>query len=147
MQIRNLGNSDLAITPIGFGACAIGGGGWEFGWGQQDDADSIASIHEALDLGINWIDTAAVYGLGHSEEVVATALSGTPADRRPYVFTKCGREWDEHRQIGKRLKSDSIRKECEASLRCLSSTCIKSIGPSHRKISRKVGKRCSLSSR
>lgn len=119
MQTRPLGNSDLSITPIGFGAWAIGGGGWAFGWGEQDDADSIASIHEALDLGINWIDTAAVYGLGHSEEVVATALAGMPPDRRPYVFTKCGRVWDEHRQIGKRLKADSIRQECEASLRRL----------------------------
>jgi aryl-alcohol dehydrogenase-like predicted oxidoreductase len=119
MQTRTLGNSDLAITPLGFGAWAIGGGGWAFGWGQQDDADSIASIHEALDLGINWIDTAAVYGLGHSEEVVASALSGIPAERRPYVFTKCGRVWDEQRQIGKRLQAASIRQECEASLRRL----------------------------
>ena len=119
MQTRKLGNSDLAITPLGFGSWAIGGGGWAFGWGAQDDADSIASIHEALDLGINWIDTAAVYGLGHSEEVVAQALSGLPAERRPYVFTKCGRVWDEQRQIGKRLKADSIRQECEASLRRL----------------------------
>lgn len=119
MQTRTLGNSDLRITPIGFGAWAIGGGGWAFAWGQQDDADSIAAIHEALDLGINWIDTAAVYGLGHSEEVVAAALAGIPADRRPYVFTKCGRVWDQQRQIGKRLKADSIGQECEASLRRL----------------------------
>jgi len=119
MQTRNLGNSDLAITPIGFGAWAIGGGGWSFGWGPQDDADSIASIHEALDCGINWIDTAAVYGLGHSEEVVAKALAGMSADRRPYVFTKCARVWDANRQIGKCLKADSVRKECEASLRRL----------------------------
>ncbi len=119
MQTRNLGNSDLAITPIGFGAWAIGGGGWSFGWGPQDDADSIASIHEALDCGINWIDTAAVYGLGHSEEVVAKALAGMSADRRPYVFTKCARVWDANRQIGKCLKADSVRQECEASLRRL----------------------------
>lgn len=119
MQTRNLGNSDLAITPIGFGAWAIGGGDWAFGWGPQDDADSIAAIHEALDCGINWIDTAAVYGLGRSEEVVAKALAGLPAERRPYVFTKCARVWDEHRQIGKSLKADSIRRECEASLRRL----------------------------
>lgn len=119
MQTRNLGNSDLAITPIGFGAWAIGGGGWAFGWGPQDDADSIAAIHEALECGINWIDTAAVYGLGHSEEVVAKALSGMPAQRRPYVFTKCARVWDENRQVGKCLKAESIRKECEASLRRL----------------------------
>jgi aryl-alcohol dehydrogenase-like predicted oxidoreductase len=119
MQTRQLGNSDLAITPIGFGAWAIGGGGWAFGWGPQDDADSIAAIHEALDCGVNWIDTAAVYGLGHSEEVVAEALAGMSAERRPYVFTKCARVWDEQRQIGKSLKADSIRRECEASLRRL----------------------------
>jgi aryl-alcohol dehydrogenase-like predicted oxidoreductase len=117
MQKRRLGNSDLTITPIGFGAWAIGGGGWAFGWGSQDDADSIAAIREALDLGINWIDTAAVYGLGHSEEMVARALEGVAA--RPYVFTKCGRVWDEKGQIGKRLKAASIRRECEASLRRL----------------------------
>src|SRR4051794_41626794 len=89
MITRRLGNSDLAITPIGFGAWAIGGGGWAFAWGAQDDADSIATIREAIDLGINWIDTAAVYGLGHSEEVVARALEGVR--KRPYVFTKCAR--------------------------------------------------------
>jgi aryl-alcohol dehydrogenase-like predicted oxidoreductase len=119
MQTRKLGNSDLAITPIGFGAWAIGGGGWAFGWGDQDDEDSVGSIHEALELGINWIDTAAVYGLGHSEEVVAKALANVPVSRRPYVFTKCARVWDENRQIGKCLKADSIRHECEASLRRL----------------------------
>ncbi|WP_254511493.1 aldo/keto reductase [Anatilimnocola floriformis] len=119
MQTRKLGNSDLNITPLGFGAWAIGGGGWAFGWGPQDDADSIAAIHEALDCGLNWIDTAAVYGLGHSEEVVAKALAGVAAARRPYVFTKCARVWDESRQIGKSLKADSIRRECEASLRRL----------------------------
>lgn len=117
MLTRQLGNSDLHITPIGFGAWAIGGGGWAFGWGAQDDADSIASIREAVDLGINWIDTAAVYGLGHSEEVVARALAGV--SKRPYVFTKCGRIWDEKGQIGKRIKAASIRAECEASLKRL----------------------------
>ncbi len=119
MQTRKLGNSDLMITPMGFGAWAIGGGGWAFGWGPQDDADSIAAIHEAIDCGMNWIDTAAVYGLGHSEEVVAKALAGMPAARRPYVFTKCARVWDENRQIGKCLHADSIRRECDASLRRL----------------------------
>ena len=119
MQTRRLGNSDLEITPIGFGTWAIGGPGWAFAWGPQEDDDSIAAIHEALDLGINWIDTAAVYGLGHSEEVVARALDGVAAARRPYVFTKCARVWDEHRAIGKSLKADSIRRECEASLRRL----------------------------
>jgi aryl-alcohol dehydrogenase-like predicted oxidoreductase len=102
---------------MGFGAWAIGGGGWEFAWGGQDDRDSIAAIHEALDLGINWIDTAAVYGLGHSEEVVARALEGMGS--RPYVFTKCSMVWNDHRDIGHSLKADSIRRECEASLRRL----------------------------
>jgi aryl-alcohol dehydrogenase-like predicted oxidoreductase len=117
MQTRRLGDSDLDITPLGFGAWAIGGGDWAFGWGAQDDRDSVAAIREALDLGVNWIDTAPVYGLGRSEEVVAKALEGVP--RRPFVFTKCGRTWDEHREIGKRLKAASIRGECEASLRRL----------------------------
>lgn len=117
MQTRRLGNSDLNITAVGFGAWAIGGGGWAFAWGAQDDADSVATIREAIDLGINWIDTAAVYGLGHSEEVVAKALEGVA--KRPYVFTKCARVWDENRQIGKRLTAASIRSECEASLKRL----------------------------
>ena len=122
MNVKQLGNSDLNITPVGFGAWAIGGAGYEWGWGAQDDADSIAVIHEALDAGVNWIDTAAVYGLGHSEEVVARALEGVR--RRPYVFTKCGMVWDENRQISNRLKADSIRRECEASLRRLRVDCI-----------------------
>lgn len=117
MKKNQLGNSDMHITPVGFGAWAIGGGGWAFAWGAQDDAESIAAIHEALDLGVNWIDTAPVYGLGHSEEVVAKALAGVT--KRPYVFSKCGRVWNEQRQIGKCLKADSIRKECEASLKRL----------------------------
>jgi aryl-alcohol dehydrogenase-like predicted oxidoreductase len=105
------------ITPLGVGAWAIGGGGWAFGWGPQDDAESVGAIRAALDAGMNWVDTAAVYGLGHSEEVVARALDGLA--NRPYVFTKCGRVWDENRVIGKRLKRDSVRAECEASLRRL----------------------------
>ncbi len=117
MHAKQLGNSDLYITPIGFGAWAIGGGDWEFAWGPQDDADSVAAIRQALDAGVNWIDTAAVYGLGHSEEVVARALEGM--SNRPYVFTKCSMVWDEHRQISRSLKADSIRRECEASLRRL----------------------------
>lgn len=117
MRTRRLGNSDLHVTPVGFGAWAIGGGGWAFAWGPQDDADSVATIREALDLGINWIDTAAVYGLGHSEEVVGRALEGVT--QRPYVFTKCARVWNENREIGKSLKAESIRRECEASLRRL----------------------------
>src|SRR5262249_22608317 len=117
MNTKRLGNSDLFLTPIGFGAWAIGGSGWEFAWGAQDDTDSIAAIHAALDAGMNWIDTAAVYGLGHSEEVVARALEGVR--ERPDVFTKCGMVWDEHRQIGHSLKAESVRRECEASLRRL----------------------------
>jgi len=117
METRLLGNSDLRVTPIGFGAWAIGGSGWEFAWGDQDDRESTAAIHEALDAGINWIDTAAVYGLGHSEEVVARALEGV--HDRPYVFTKCSMVWGENRQIGHSLKAESIRRECEASLRRL----------------------------
>ena len=117
MNSRRLGNSDLFITPVGFGAWAIGGGGWAFAWGGQDDADSIAAIREALDRGTNWIDTAAVYGLGHSEEVVAKALEGVA--NRPFVFTKCGMVWDDQREVGFRLKAASVRRECEASLKRL----------------------------
>jgi aryl-alcohol dehydrogenase-like predicted oxidoreductase len=117
MQKKRLGNSDLELTPVGIGAWAMGGGGWQFAWGPQDDDESIAAIHAAIDCGVNWIDTAAVYGLGHSEEVVARALAGRT--NRPYVFTKCERVWNEQRQIQKSLKCDSIRRECEASLRRL----------------------------
>lgn len=117
MQIRQLGNSDLNITSLGIGAWAIGGSGWKFAWGPQDDDQSVAAIHKALDAGLNWIDTAAVYGLGHSEEVVARALKGR--SQKPYVFTKCERIWDEKGEIGKSLKAESIRRECEASLRRL----------------------------
>jgi aryl-alcohol dehydrogenase-like predicted oxidoreductase len=117
MERRKLGNSDLEITPIGLGAWAIGGGGWEFGWGPQEDQDSIAAIHEGLDQGINWIDTAAAYGLGHSEEIVARALQGRSS--RPYVFTKCSLVWNTGREIGHSLKAASIRHECEQSLRRL----------------------------
>lgn len=117
MQKKRLGNSDLELTPIGIGAWAMGGGGWQFAWGPQDDSESIEAIHAALDGGVNWIDTAAVYGLGHSEEIVARALQGRA--NRPYVFTKCERIWGEDRLIAKSLKADSIRRECEASLRRL----------------------------
>jgi aryl-alcohol dehydrogenase-like predicted oxidoreductase len=118
MKPRVLGNSDLHITPIGFGAWAIGGGDWQFGWGDQDDRDSVAAIHRALELGINWIDTAAVYGFGRSEEVVARALADWPG-RKPYVFTKCGMVWDEDRKIDYSLHAASVRRECEDSLRRL----------------------------
>ena len=118
MKTKSLGNSDLSITPVGFGAWAIGGSGWEFGWGEQDDKASVAAIHRALDLGVNWIDTAAVYGMGHSEEVVARALHTWPGPR-PYVFTKCGLRWDEQGYVHRSLTADSIRRECEDSLRRL----------------------------
>ncbi|HSU61243.1 MAG TPA: aldo/keto reductase [Bryobacteraceae bacterium] len=116
-QNRKLGNSDLEITALGVGAWAMGGGGWKFGWGSQDDADSAAAIRAALDGGLNWIDTAAVYGLGHSEEVVGRTLKSVK--RKPYLFTKCERRWDENRNIFPSLKAASIRKECEDSLRRL----------------------------
>ena len=118
MKTKQLGNSDLSITPVGFGAWAIGGSGWEFGWGEQDDEASVAAIHRALELGVNWIDTAAVYGMGHSEEVVAFALRSWPGPR-PYVFTKCGLRWDEQGYVHRDLTADSVRRECEDSLRRL----------------------------
>lgn len=122
LSTRRLGTTDLTITTVGFGAWAAGGGGWAFGWGPQDDEQSIAAIRHAIGRGINWIDTAAVYGLGHSEEVVRRALEGIPSGERPYVFTKCGMVWDPRdrmappRQV---LRPESIRAECEASLRRL----------------------------
>src|SRR6266404_3010588 len=117
-----LGTTGMRITRVGFGAWAIGGGGWTFAWGNQDDTASIAAIRQAVERGINWIDTAAVYGLGHSEEIVARALRDIPLDDRPYVFTKAGLVWDERnraappRRVGDPL---SIRLEVEASLRRL----------------------------
>jgi aryl-alcohol dehydrogenase-like predicted oxidoreductase len=119
MQTRKLGNSNLNITPVGYGAWAVGGSGWQFAWGSQDDNDSIAAIHRALELGVNWIDTAAVYGLGHSEEVVARALK-TWSGPRPYIFTKCGLRWDAQGNVQKVLSASSIRQEIEDSLRRLS---------------------------
>src|ERR1700752_1475321 len=119
MQTRKLGNSDLRITPVGYGAWAIGGSGWQFAWGSQNDNDSVAAIHRSLELGVNWIDTAAVYGLGHSEEVVARALKSWSGPR-PCVFTKCGLRWDTQGNVRKVLKSDSIQREVEDSLRRLS---------------------------
>jgi len=119
MQTRKLGNSDLHISPVGYGAWAIGGSGWQFAWGSQNDDDSIAAIHRSLELGVNWIDTAAVYGLGHSEEVVARALKSWPGPR-PYVFTKCGLRWDTQGNVRKVLNADSIQREVEDSLRRLS---------------------------
>jgi aryl-alcohol dehydrogenase-like predicted oxidoreductase len=117
METRQLGNSDLQITVLGIGAWAIGGSGWMGSMGPQNESDSVPAIHAALDHGINWIDTAALYGLGHSEEVVAAALKGR--NPRPYVFTKCERVFDDKGRVGASLKAESIRKECEGSLRRL----------------------------
>lgn len=117
MELRRLGNTDFDITPIGFGAWAIGGGDWKYSWGPQDDQDSINTIHRALDAGINWIDTAAVYGLGHSEEVVGRALKGI--SQKPYVFTKCARVWDANGDIVDDQSAAGIRKQVEDSLRRL----------------------------
>ena len=117
MDKRRLGGSDLMITPLGVGAWAMGGGGWDYGWGPQDDQESILAIRAAVDAGWNWIDTAAIYGLGHSEEVVGRALQGLSA--RPWVFTKCAMTWDAAGKISNRLKRDSVQRECEASLRRL----------------------------
>lgn len=122
LPTKAFGATGMEITRVGFGAWAIGGGGWQFAWGTQDDDESIAAIRHAVERGINWIDTAAVYGLGHSEEVVARALRDYPAGDRPYVFTKCGMVWDENdrqappRKVG---APDSIRREIEGSLRRL----------------------------
>ena len=116
-QMRQLGNSDLRLTPIGYGAWAIGGGNWEFAWGAQDDDESVKTIERALDSGINWIDTAAIYGLGHSEGVVARALRNSSS--KPHVFTKCSMRWDENRQIYRNLKAASLQEELENSLRRL----------------------------
>lgn len=118
MDTRKLGNSDMHITRVGYGAWAAGGAGWDFAWGAQDDADSIAAIHRSLELGVNWIDTAAVYGVGHSEEVVARALQQWRG-KRPHVFTKCGMRWDKQGHVTKVHTAQSIREECDASLRRL----------------------------
>ncbi|HKN65390.1 MAG TPA: aldo/keto reductase [Gemmatimonadaceae bacterium] len=122
LPTRALGSSGLEITRVGFGAWAIGGGGWSFGWGPQDDEASIAAMRHATQRGINWIDTAAVYGLGHSEELVGRLLRSMPREDRPFVFTKCGLIWDEQHPMAdnkRNLRPESIRRECEASLRRL----------------------------
>ena len=119
MDTRQLGTTDLQITPIGFGAWAIGGPDYAFGWGAQDDDESVAAIERAVDAGINWIDTAPVYGLGRSERVVARALKAMGPSRRPYVFTKCSLVWDGHGAISHSLKAASVRQELEDSLRRL----------------------------
>jgi aryl-alcohol dehydrogenase-like predicted oxidoreductase len=117
VEKHQLGNSDLHLTPIGYGAWAIGGGNWEFAWGAQDDDESVRTIERALDAGINWIDTAAIYGLGHSEEVVAKALKNATSE--PYIFTKCSMRWNDSRQIYRSLKAKSLQEELENSLRRL----------------------------
>lgn len=122
LPTRRLGLTDMAITRVGFGAWAIGGADWAFAWGSQDDRDSIAAIRHAVERGINWIDTAAIYGLGHSEEVVRQALAGLPAAERPYVFTKCGLVWDEANRVAAPRKvgaAASLRREVEVSLKRL----------------------------
>jgi aryl-alcohol dehydrogenase-like predicted oxidoreductase len=116
MHTRQFGKTDMQITPIGVGAWAMGGGSWAFSWGDQDDQQSIAAIKRGLDLGINWIDTAAVYGLGHSEEIVGRAIKGR---EKPYIFTKCSLVWDEQGNISNSLKAASIQREVEASLKRL----------------------------
>lgn len=115
MKLKQLGTSDMWLTPIGFGAWAVGGGGWEYSWGSQDDNASIAAIHKAIDLGVNWIDTAAIYGLGHSETIVGKAVKESPV--KPFIFTKCGMVWNEKREIKFTLLE--IRREVEESLRRL----------------------------
>lgn len=119
MQTREFGSTGMQITPVGLGAWAIGGGDYRFGWGPQDDADSIAAIHRALEMGINWIDTAAVYGLGRSEEVVGKAVKEWHSADRPYIFTKCSRVWNDRGEIRGNLDPRSIRNEAENSLRRL----------------------------
>ncbi|ABG04995.1 aldo/keto reductase [Rubrobacter xylanophilus DSM 9941] len=119
MEKRAFGRTGMEITPVGFGSWAIGGGGWAAAWGPQDDEEAVGAIRRALELGMNWIDTAAVYGLGHSEELVARALRGVPEADRPYVFTKCSLVWDEDREVHNVLKKDSVKRECEDSLRRL----------------------------
>ena len=122
LPTRSLGKTGIEITRVGFGAWAAGGGGWSYSWGPQDDDESVGAIRHAVDAGINWVDTAAVYGLGHSEEVVGRALKTIPAQDRPYVFTKCGLRWDPEdrykpsRRVGAR---ESLREEVELSLRRL----------------------------
>jgi aryl-alcohol dehydrogenase-like predicted oxidoreductase len=127
LPTRPLGFSGLHISTIGYGSWAVGGSGWPFSWGPQDDAESLATMRRALELGINWIDTAAVYGLGHSEEVVGKLLRDLPASQRPLVFTKCGLIWDDHAPLQpaqRVLIPASIRRECEISLRRLGVECI-----------------------
>src|SRR3712207_7442925 len=109
LEKRAFGKTGMEITPIGFGSWAIGGSGWRAAWGPQDDEEAVEAIKRAVGLGVNWIDTAAVYGLGHSEELVARALKGI--SERPYVFTKCSQVWDENGKVHNVLKKDSVKRE------------------------------------
>ncbi|MEO2017675.1 MAG: aldo/keto reductase [Fuerstiella sp.] len=124
MQFRTLGNSGLQVSVIGLGTWAIGGGDWKFGWGDQDESEAIETIVKAIEVGINWIDTAAIYGLGRSEELVGKALKEIPVANRPIVATKCGRTNIGNGDIGKCLRRDSVIAECEASLKRLGVECI-----------------------
>jgi aryl-alcohol dehydrogenase-like predicted oxidoreductase len=124
LQKVRFGKTDLEITPVGFGAWAIGGTGWRGAWGHQDDDEAVGAIRRAVELGINWVDTAAVYGLGHSEELVALALKGVPDAERPYVFTKSSLLWNENGNVLNSLKKDSVKRECEESLRRLQTDAI-----------------------
>jgi aryl-alcohol dehydrogenase-like predicted oxidoreductase len=122
LEKRPLGSSGIEITTVGLGAWAIGGGGWSFGWGKQDDEHSIGAIRHAVELGVNWIDTAAIYGLGHSQKVVGRAVSQIPQSHRPMIFTKCGLTGDRSKPFDaplRDLRPETIRRECEDSLRCL----------------------------
>jgi aryl-alcohol dehydrogenase-like predicted oxidoreductase len=119
LQTVKFGKTGMEITPVGFGSWAIGGSGWAAAWGPQDDEEAVGAIRRAVEVGINWIDTAAVYGLGHSEELVAQALKNVPEADRPYVFTKCSLVWDENANISNVLKKESVKRECEDSLRRL----------------------------
>lgn len=122
LKMRALGKSGIEITTVGLGTWAIGGGGWLFGWGQQDDDASIAAIRRAAESGVNWVDTAAIYGLGHSEEVVGRAVAGIPVAQRPMIFTKCGLTADRSKPFEaprRDLRPETIRRECEASLQRL----------------------------
>jgi aryl-alcohol dehydrogenase-like predicted oxidoreductase len=119
LQKVRFGKTDLEITPVGFGAWAIGGTGWRGAWGHQDDDEAVGAIRRAVELGINWVDTAAVYGLGHSEKLVARALKGFSDADRPYVFTKSSLLWDESGNVINSLEKDSVKRECEESLRRL----------------------------
>ena len=119
MNTRQFGKTDMQITPLGLGTWAMGGGNWLNAWGEQDDKESVATIHRALELGMNWIDTAAVYGLGHSEEIVGQVLKEWRGQDKPYVFTKCSLIWDDKGEVTNNLKEQSLRKELENSLRRL----------------------------